>query len=104
MNDMWYNLTAINGNGGVLGIIQSVNDNFMQHLYGTLILVVLFVIIFRATYTYNGNPKVSFMYASFFLTFLAILFKLLDLCYDATVFIFISLFLLSVGLQFLVDP
>lgn len=100
---MWYNLSATNGNDGILGFIQSVNDNLMFHLFGTLILIVLFVIIFRAVNSYNNNPKVSMLFASFFLAFLSILFKLLNLTNDNVVFIFIGLFVISIALQFWLD-
>lgn len=102
-NPMWYNMSAINGDNGVLGLMQSVDSIFLFHMFGTLILITLFVIIFRAIVTYNNNPKVTFMYTSFFLAVLSVLFKILSLVGDTVTFIFIGIFLLSIGAQFIFD-
>ena len=103
MADMWYNLSKINGDNGIFGVITSIDDLFMQHLFGTLILVVLFVILFRATMTFNNTPKVSFLYTSFFIAFMAIFFKLLSFISDATLYICIIVFIFAIGLQFFLD-
>lgn len=102
MTNFWYNMSAINGNNGVVGLIRSTDSIFFFHLFGTFILITLFVIIFRATYMYNNNPKVSFLYTSFFLAMLSVFFKILQFTGDTTVYVFIALFMVSAGLMFLI--
>lgn len=104
MTDMWYNMSQIGGNGdGVLSLVQSTNELFFQHLFGVLILVTLFIILFRAFVGYNNNPKVSLMYSCFFVAVLSILFRLVSLVNDDTVFITWGLFAIITALQFLID-
>lgn len=102
MTDFWYNLSAVESDS-VLELMQWTNNNLFFHLFGTFILIVLFVIIFRAFVSYNNNPKVSLMYSSFFIGILSIMFKLLSLANDEIVFIAWGLFAITIILQFMMD-
>ena len=103
VNPMWYNISAVHGDNGVLGLMQSVDSIFFFHFFGAAILLTLFIIMFRAMISYNQNPKVSFMYCAFFIAFLSILFRMLSLVNNDTVFIAIIVFVLSIAAQFLID-
>jgi hypothetical protein len=99
---MWYNLSAVRANT-VLELMQSTDSLFFFHMFSSFILIALFVIIFRAVVTFNGNPKVSFMYSAFFIAVISILLKLLNLANDYTVFLAWGILAISVALQFLLD-
>ena len=98
----WYNVSAITGNDP-LQLIQSVNTNLFFNFFGSVFLLVVFIIAFRSMVAFNNNPKLCFLYSSFFVFMLSVPLRALSLANDATVFITLGLLALSVVVYFLMD-
>lgn len=102
MTEMWYNLSKIQSNN-VLELIQWTDSSLFNNLFGLAVLVVSFIIIFRSYVAYNNNPKVSFMYSTFFIAVLSVILKLLSLTGDFVVYMCWALAAVAIALQFMLD-
>lgn len=98
----WYNMTQINGTS-VLKLTQTVNTVLFNGLIGYFIILLMFVITYRAAVTFNNNPKISILYSSFFIAVISVFLKLLSLANDITVFICWALLAIVIAFNFLFD-
>lgn len=93
---MWYNLTAVNASN-VLVLTQSVDNLFMYHQLGNLILMVLFFISFLSMLYFNNNPKINIVASSFLVAIMSIAFNILGLAHSSTVFVCWGIFAVSLA-------
>ena len=78
-----YNLTGLSGQTGLYGFMTATN-NLTDGLFGTLILVVIYIIMV-VTWR-NQDAKTSFAAASFITALLSIFLRLLQWIPDVTMF------------------
>lgn len=98
----WYNMSAVKGTS-ILTLIQTTDNVFFLHFFGTMILIVLFVIMLRGFIAFNNNPRVSLMYSGFFTAILSVLFRLVSLINDNTMFICWGMLAILTVVFFLTD-
>lgn len=104
MSEMWYNMSlAAQNSNGVLGLVQTVNNNFFLNFFGTAILITLSIILVRNFVDYTDNIRQSVLYTLFIVAILSILFKLLYLVPDAVVYIFWAGFAVYFGYYILTN-
>lgn len=64
-----YNLTLTGGNTtGIVSLVQSVNTNLMFNLFGTMLLLTIFVILLLGFVVSNGGSGVKALLPSSFIT------------------------------------
>ena len=83
---MWYNITNVNMSG-IVPMVQTTNSVFLFHMFGNVILLVVFFVCFRSFTFFNNNPRTNIMYSMLIMAVLSILLNLLSLVPTATVFI-----------------
>ena len=93
---MWYNMTLVNATNPLV-FIQTTNTYFMQGMLGNLILLVIFCVAMIGFNEFNNNPKVNFMFSSFIIMFLSIMFRILSLVNDYSVYVCILMFACSLA-------
>lgn len=93
-----HNLTLAANTSGVVDFIVTVNDGLMYGLYGTLLLITIFILTYLTYFAITNHAGKSMMASSFIVFILAIFLRIVGILPDQVLYACLALCAFSVAM------